>query len=81
MISKLFYEKPVSIDEKQKLIDLCKEIVTNDLALVSVEIASKSMMRSVRDRRITVMGQIASLGNIVTILRGPECEYCKIHLE
>jgi hypothetical protein len=34
----------------------------SEIALVSVEIAAKSMLRSVRDRRITLSGQLATLG-------------------
>ncbi len=62
-IGQIFHGEPVILDEKQRALRLCRKMVTKDIALVSVEIASKSMMRSVRDRRINIMGQIASLGN------------------
>ena len=42
--------------------ELCEQILRNDLALVSVEISTKSMIRSVRDRKITLMGKISNLG-------------------
>jgi len=42
--------------------DLCKYFLTNHFTAVKVEIATKSMMRSVRDRRFSFETQLSSLG-------------------
>jgi hypothetical protein len=42
----------------------CRNALANDIAIVSIEIATESLLRSVRDQRISFVGQIANLGNI-----------------
>ena len=41
----------------------CKEIVTKDIAVVYIQISSETFIRTIRDRKVTFAGRIATLGN------------------
>ena len=43
----------------------CEKIVREQLAFVSVELASKTFLRSVTNQRIKFLGQLSSLGNSI----------------
>ncbi len=58
MNKKLQIEQPLSSKS------ICKYLVSHNLVIVKVEMATKSMMRSVRDKRFSFETQLASLGNI-----------------
>ncbi len=47
--------------------EFCEKIVKEQLSFVSVELASKTFLRSVTNQRINFLGQLSSLGNIVEI--------------
>jgi hypothetical protein len=42
----------------------CRNAIANDIAIVSIEIATESLLSSVRDQKISFVGKIANLGNI-----------------
>ena len=43
--------------------DVCPEALSEDFALVSIELGTKTFMRAVKSRRITFVGQLATFGN------------------
>ena len=42
----------------------CEETARIDLALVHIDISTNSLLRTIRDRRITFAGQVAMIGKI-----------------
>lgn len=52
----------ISFDTDGKKMEICKELVLNDLAKVSVSFASKKFVRTIKDERVTFSDQLATLG-------------------
>ncbi len=58
----MMYNETLMFDDVN--LDLCSRIVTEQLAFVSVELASKTLTRSISNQRINFLGQLSSLGTI-----------------
>lgn len=54
---------PRNIDDEH---EICKYLLKNHVVIVKVELASKAIMRSVRDKRFPFEAQLASLGTRFT---------------
>ena len=52
-------------DTPYNLLKNCKEKVGKDIAIVNIHISSETFIRTIRDRRVTFAGTIATLGNRV----------------
>ena len=50
--------------------DICKEIMEKDIAVVSVNLESKKYVRSIMDKKITFVGQLAALGGTLGLFTG-----------
>ncbi len=46
--------------------DFCNKFMMENLALVKVEMASKSLLRSVKDQRFNFVAKVSSLGKFYT---------------
>lgn len=55
-------KKNIPLAAQYSSMDICKYLVSHHVAIVKVEMATKSMMRSVRDKRFSFETQLASLG-------------------
>ena len=60
----LKYGKPEYEDSGQNLKILCKEYIRNYVSIVNVEVATKTLMRSIKERRVSFSDRLAALGNI-----------------
>ncbi len=43
-------------------VTLCSKLIKEQISFVSVELASKTFMRSITDQQINFLGQLSSLG-------------------
>jgi hypothetical protein len=49
----------------EKFTTFCEFLIRNHVSVVRIEIGSKSVIRSVRDKRISFENQLAALGNAI----------------
>ena len=54
-------ESDLDMDEEKK--KLCKELVENDLAIVTVTFETEKFVRTVKDRKVSFIDKLATLGN------------------
>lgn len=59
-----------SMDDDSRIIEICYQLVKNDLARVSVTFASKDYIRTIKDTRVTLIGQLGVFGGTLGLFTG-----------
>lgn len=65
---RLLYNFEIDVElSKNKFNDFCQKMISKNVATVKIEMATKSITRSVKDKRFSVSGQLSSLGKKLQI--------------
>ncbi len=63
-----------TFDAEEDYFNHCRKLLKEQISIVSVELASKTFLRSITDKRISFLGQLSSLGIKTTTFVSDVCQ-------